>query len=189
MTRAEAFSLLDELGNSPNMKKHGVGVGIAMAGLYDFFKKSDRNPEMTKDDWEIVGLLHDADYEATNKDLEKHTEETTKKLRAKGVDAMIIRAIRGHCDKEERDTMVAKSVYAVDELVGLVIACALVQPDRKLSSLRDESVMKKFKDKSFAKGADRTQILTCEAQLALPIEKFAGIVLASLQENAEDLGL
>ena len=143
---------------------------------------------MEKDDWEIVGILHDADYEITDKSLEKHTEETTKKLKEIKADQLIIDAIRGHCDKAERKTLMAKSVYACDELTGLIVAAALVQPDKKLKSVTAESVMRKFKDKSFAAGANRDQIRTCETELKINLEKFIGIVLASMQKNSGDLG-
>ena len=188
MKRAEALKILDELKNSPNMIKHGLAMGFAMAELYDFFKKGGRSPEMKKDDWEVVGILHDADYEITNKSLDRHTEETTKKLEEEGADSQIINAIRGHCDKEPRKTLMAKAVYAADELTGLIVAAALVRPDKKLASLTKESVIKRFGEKSFAAGASRNQIKTCETELDSPLEKFVGIVLSAMQKNSEDLG-
>ena len=81
MTRDEALKILEKLENSENMKKHGFAVGFAMAVLYDFLGQEDKNPEMKKGDWEIAGILHDADYEITNKSLDRHTEETTNKLK------------------------------------------------------------------------------------------------------------
>ena len=170
------------------MVKHGFAVGFAMAELYDFFKKGGRSPEMKKGDWEIAGILHDVDYEITNKSLDRHTEETTKKLKEINADSQIIDAIRGHCDKAERKTLMAKSVYACDELTGLIVAAALVQPDKKLKSVTVDSVLRKFKDKSFAAGANRDQIRTCETELDIPLEKFVGIVLSAMQKNSEDLG-
>ena len=189
MTHKDALEILDGLGNSPNMKKHGLGVGFAMTALYDYFQSAGKNPEMSENDWEVVGLLHDADYEATNKSLELHTEETTKKLRERNVDEMIIASIRGHCDKAPRNTLMAKSVYACDELAGLVVACALVQPEKKLSTLTHDSVMRKFRDGSFAKGANRDQIKSCERELGIPIDRFVDIILAAMQEKHDELGL
>jgi len=189
VTRDESLKILDELKNSPNMKKHGFAVGFAMAVLYDFFQKGRKNPEMKKGDWEIVGILHDADYEITGKSLERHTEETTKKLEEKGTDSQIIDAIRGHCDKAERKTLMAKAVYAADELTGLIVAAALVRPDKKLASLTKESVLKRFGEKSFAAGANREQIKTCEEELGIKLEDFANIVLKSMQNHAKELGL
>lgn len=189
MTRDDAKKVLDKLGNSQNMLNHGKAAGFAMSALYDFFKSKNQNPELSKEDWGIVGLLHDADYEKTNKSLELHTEETTKLLKELKVDQTIIDAIRGHCDKAPRNTLIAKSIYAVDELTGLIVACALVQPDKKLGSVSTESVLRKFKDKSFAAGANRDQIKICETELSIPLEKFTAITLLAMQEKAGELGL
>lgn len=174
------------------MVKHELAVGFAMDALYDYLK--DKNPpaggpEMTKNDWEITGIMHDADYEMTNKSLDLHTEETTKKLKEIGADQAIIDAVRGHCDKAPRDTLMAKSVYAADELCGLIVACALVQPDKRLKSVGVDSVLRKFKDKSFAAGASRDQIKTCESELNIPLEEFVSIILKSMQDQSTELGL
>lgn len=171
------------------MAKHGLAVGFTMAALYDYLQSQDQNPEMTKEDWEITGLLHDADYEATGKSLDLHTEKTTEKLKSVGADDLIINAIRGHCDKEPRTTLMAKAVYACDELTGLIVACALVRPDKKLSSLTHDSVMKKFKEKSFAAGASREQIKTCETELGINLDEFIQITLEAMQEKSKELGL
>lgn len=189
MTRDDAIKILEELKNSPNMVKHELAVGFAMAALYDYFKSKGQKPQMTREDWEIVGIMHDADYEITGKSLELHTEETTKKLKEIGADQMIINAVRGHCDKTPRDTPMAKSVYAIDELTGLIVACALVRPDRKLASVSVESVLKKLKDKYFAAGANRDQIKTCETELKIPLEEFIEITLKSMQKKSDQLGL
>ena len=189
MTTNDALKILDELKNSPNMKNHGLAAGFTMASLFDYFISKSKDPELSREDWEIVGMLHDADYEMTNKSLELHTEETTKHLTKAGADKLIIDAIRGHCDKEERRTLMAKSIYACDELTGLIVACALVQPERKLSSVTLESVMRKFKDKSFAAGANRDQIKSCETELDIPLEEFVKLTLTAMQEKAGEFGL
>lgn len=189
MTRDDAIKILDELKNSPNMKKHALAVGFTMVALYGFFQKKGKNPQMSTQDWEIAGLLHDADYEITNKSLELHTEQTTKKLQEIGADKMIIDAIRGHCDKEPRTTLMAKSVYAADELTGLIVAAALVQPDKKLASVTVESVLRKFKDKYFAAGVNRDQIKTCESKLDIPLVEFVKVTLKAMQDKAQELGL
>ncbi|MEX2028796.1 MAG: phosphohydrolase [Candidatus Curtissbacteria bacterium] len=189
MTRDDALKILEDLKNSPIMVKHELAVGFVMAALFDYLKDKGKSPEMTKQDWEIVGIMHDADYEYTNKSLELHTEETTKKLEAIGADQQIIDAVRGHCDKTPRTTLMAKAVYAIDELTGLIVACALVKPDKKLSSVSVESVMKKFKDKYFAAGANRDQIKTCEEELGIPLDEFVKMTLETMQKNSTDLGL
>jgi len=189
MTKSDALKIIDELGNSKNMKNHGIAAGYTMSALFSYFKEKDKKPELTENDWEIVGLLHDADYEKTEKSLKLHTEVTTKKLKEIDADKLIIDAIRGHCDKEPRKTLIAKSIYAADELTGLIVACALVKPDKKLKSVTIESIQKKFKDKSFAKGASRDQIKTCESELNIPIEDFIKITLVAMQNNAKEIGL
>lgn len=187
MTRDDALKILDELGNSSNMVKHAQACEAAMKALFQKFGRKDNN--LTEVDWAIAGLLHDADYEATNKSLETHTDLVTEKLKKLNAKQEIIDAIRGHCDKTPRNTMVAKAIYAADELTGLVVATALVMPDKKLSSVSVESVLKKFKDKSFAAGANREQIKTCETELGIPLSEFVGITLKSIQEISSDLGL
>lgn len=192
MNRNDALKIFKDLGCSPNMEKHGLAVGFTMAALYDYFEKKNPSaggPEMSKENWEITGLLHDADYEATDKSLELHTDETTKKLKEINADPAIISAIRGHCDKEPRETLMAKAVYAADELTGLIVACALVQPDKKLSAVTFESLRKKFKNPSFAKGANRDQIKTCETELGIPLDEFMQLTLRAMQEKSDELGL
>src|SRR3989344_3037318 len=189
MTAKEASEILKDLKNSPNMVKHALACEHAMAALFDYFEKTCKKPELTKEDWEIVGILHDADYEVTGKSLDRHTDETVKKLEQLGVRPLIIDAIRGHCDKAERKTLIAKSIYAADELTGLIVASALVQPDKKLASVSVESVLKKFRDKSFASGANRDPIKTCESELDIPLEEFASIALKAMQNHSADLEL
>jgi len=171
------------------MVNHAKACGYSMATLFDYFNKSGKNPELDKNSWGIVGLLHDADYEATDKSLQKHTDLTTEKLKEIDTDQIIIDAIRGHCDKAERNTLIAKSIYAADELTGLIVACALVQPEKKLSTVTVKSVLKKFKDKSFAAGANRGQIKTCETELNIPLREFIEMILKSMQEKSNNLEL
>ena len=146
MRRVEALKIVDELVTSKNIRSHCLAAEAAMIGLYEYFEKKGKIGTGTAEDWGIVGLLHDADYEVTNKSLELHTEETTKKLKEAGAPKEIIDAVRGHADKEPRNTMMAKAIYAADELTGLIVAAALVRPDKKLEGLTTESVLKRFKD-------------------------------------------
>ncbi|MBI4057961.1 HDIG domain-containing protein [Candidatus Microgenomates bacterium] len=182
MTRDDALTILKELGNSPNMLKHAYACEAAMRALA-------RRLEPDKEEaWGFVGLLHDADYEATDKSLERHTDKTSEKLELIGAPQDIIDAIRGHCDKEPRATMMAKAIYTVDELTGLVVAAALVHPE-KLTGLTVDSVARRFQEPSFAKGVNRDQIKTCEDELGIPLHEFMGITLAAMQGESEALGL
>ena len=189
MTKSEALIILEELGNSSNMVKHALAAGFVMTALFNYFKEKNQKPELTANDWEIIGLLHDADYEKTEKSLDLHTVETEEKLKGNQVDQKIIDAVKGHADKAVRTTLMAKSIYAADELTGFIVACALVQPDKKLQQVRPESVLKKLKDSSFARSVDRDLIKTCKTELNIPLEEFVTIVLKAMQKNAKELRL
>lgn len=194
MTRDEAYSLMTQMLQSKNLQKHGLAVEVIMKALCRYLK--EKHPqlgeeEFNEEEWAIVGLLHDADYELIEKDPKRHTLVTEEKLRPLGVSDRIINGIKAHHDgiKESRDNLMEKSVYAADELSGLITAVALVRPDKKLSSVTVESVMKKFPQKSFAAGANREQILACERQLNIPLAEFVSIALKAMQSIAQELGL
>lgn len=194
MTREEAYNLMTEMLKNKNLQKHGLAVEAIMRTLCNYLK--EKHPELPAEDfdeneWAIVGLLHDADYELVEKDPKRHTLVTEEKLRPLGVSERIINGIKSHHDgiKSGRDNLMESSVYAADELSGLITAAALVRPDKKLSSLTVESVLKRFKEKSFAAGARREQILACEKELNIPLEEFLGIALKAMQGASAQLGL
>lgn len=195
MTRDEAYQLMTEMLQSKNLQKHGLAVEAIMRSLCKYLKQNNpglTEEEFNEEEWRVVGLLHDADYELVEKDPTRHTLVTEEKLREiGGVSERVISGIKAHHDgiKESRDNLLEKSVYAADELSGLITAVALVRPDKKLASVTVESVMKKFPQKSFAAGAKRDQILACERQLNIPLEEFIGIALKAMQGVAQDLGL
>jgi len=195
MTRDQAYNLMIEMLQSKNLQKHGLAVEAIMKALCNYLR--NKHPELpteefNEEEWSIVGLLHDADYELIEKDPKRHTLVTEEKLREiGGVSERIINGIKAHHDgiKESRDNLMEKSVYAADELSGLITAVTLVRPDRKLSSVTVESVKKKFPQKSFAAGANREQILACERELNIPLGEFVGIALKAMQDIAQELGL
>ncbi len=198
MTREEAYKLMTEMIKSSNLRKHGLAVEAIMRALCKYLKERSASQglalepeEFEEEEWAIVGLLHDADYELIEKDPSKHTLVTAEKLRPLGASERIINGIKAHHDgiKDSRDNYLEKSVYAADELSGLITACALVRPDKKLSSVTVESVMKKFPQKAFAAGAKREQILACEKELEIPLEEFVAIALKAMQNIATELGL
>lgn len=184
ITREEAYSMLTEMISNKNLIRHGVAVEAIMRSLARRFGESE-------EEWGIVGLLHDADYEATDKDLKRHTLVISEMLRKKGVSGRIINGIQAHGDmiKPDRENNLEKAVYAADELSGLITACALVRPDKKLASVDVESVLKKFKSPSFAAGAKRENILTCESELGIKLKEFIEIALKAMQEISSKLGL
>ena len=197
MKREDAYQLLTEMIKSPNLIKHGLAVEAIMRALCKALSlrsqmsQESQKIEFNEEEWGVVGLLHDADYELVAKDLDKHTLVTAEKLRSLGVSERIIEGIKAHHFgiKEVRENIMEKAVYASDDTSGLITAVALVMPDKKLSSVEVSSLMKKFKNKEFAKGARREQILACEEELNIPLEEFLGISLKAMQGISNELGL
>ncbi len=194
MTREEACKLVKEMLQNPNLIKHCLAVEAIMGALAP--KLQEMHPEESAsefdpEEWGIVGLLHDADYEITGKDLARHTIVTEEKLREIGAPERIINGIKAHSEtiKPGRENWMEKAVWACDELSGLITAVALVRPDRKLFSVEVRSVMKRFPEKSFAAGAKREQILQGAGELGFSLEEFVTIALKAMQDIAESLGL
>lgn len=198
MTYSQAHKLMEEMIQSPNLRKHALAVERIMRDLCGYLRnrlasqgRTWEPEEFDEEEWAIVGLLHDADYELVKKDPRRHTLVTEEKLKPLGVSDRIINGIKAHHQgvKESRDNFLEKAVYAADELSGLITAVALVRPDKKLSSVTVESVMKKFPEKSFAAGANREQIRACEKELDIPLEEFVRIGLEAMQKISDKLGL
>jgi putative nucleotidyltransferase with HDIG domain len=184
ITKQHAVEILKENIHNENLRKHHYAVAAAMRGLA---LELGGDPEM----WEIVGLLHDADYEKTKDTPEQHTLVLSEILRDEGVEEEIIRAIQSHNYEHTElhpETNMEFALLSCDDLTGLIVAVALVHPN-KLSDVSVESVMKKFHSKSFATGADREKIQRCETTLDLPLETFVNLVLEVMKEEAEVLGL
>jgi uncharacterized protein len=184
MSREEAYQLVTSMLKNPNLVKHCLAVEAIMRDLAAKFGEDE-------EEWGLVGLLHDADYEVTNKDLDTHTDVIVEILKRDEVSERIINAILAHhpLKKPNRENLMEKAVYCADELSGLITACALVQPEKKLASVTVESVLKKFKQPSFAAGAKRDQIKACEEELNIPLEEFVEIALKAMQKSSKELGL
>lgn len=184
LNRENAHKLMEEMIKNPNLRKHGLAVEAIMKALAKKFGEDG-------EEWGIVGLLHDADYELVEKDPKRHTLVTEEKLRPLGVSDRIINAIKAHHEdiKPNRENILESAVFAADELSGLITAVTLVRPDKKLSSVDVPAVMKKFKEKSFAAGAKRESIMTCEKELGIPLAEFVGIALTAMQNISSELGL
>lgn len=194
MNREDAYALLKEMIKRPNLIKHGLAVEAIMRALCKMLSQRNQKSqeeEFNEEEWGVVGLLHDADYELVAKDLSKHTLVTEERLKSLGVSQRIIEGIKAHHYgiKEVRENIMEKAVYASDDTSGLITAVALVMPDKKLSSVSVQSLMKKFKNKEFAKGARREQILACEEELNIPLEEFLGLSLKAMQGISDELGL
>lgn len=184
LTRCEAYALLQEHIKTPSMLKHCLASEAVMRTLAEHVGE---DPEK----WGLAGLLHDLDAE-THIDLEVHTRETVRILRERGVAEDIVEAIRLHNETahpgEQRRTRFQHLLAAGETITGLIIATALVYPDRKLASVKPKSVRKRIKEKQFAAGANRDIIRECETA-GIPLAEFCDLSLAAMQGIADDLGL
>lgn len=184
MTRDEAYKLVISWTENKNLVKHMLAVEAQMRALAKHFGENE-------DEWGLLGLVHDADYE---KWPSEHPRKTIEELEARGEPEWLINAVRAHAwgfngmDVEPK-TKMEWAIYTCDELSGFIIACALVRPDKKLLSVTVESVQKKWKEKSFAKGVHREQIELCEEKLGIPVNEYIEICLKALQRISGELGL
>ena len=187
MDRSAAFELVNSWTKTPNLVKHMLAVEAAMRALARYFHEDEEL-------WGLTGLIHDLDYEKLKETPEKHPSLIFDELAKHNFDPRIIQAIRSHAwhwqaDAPEPVGKMEWSLFTCDELTGLIIACALVLPDRKLASVTVETVMNKFPKKDFAKGVDRERLNHVEPNLGLSIPDFVGICLSGLQSISADLGL
>lgn len=184
MTREQALELLKTNLENKNLIKHCLAVEAGMRALARYFNENE-------DRWGLCGLLHDIDYEKTKSDPHLHSKLGAEILREKGFDQEIVEAVLTHNEVHGilPKTKMAKALYCLDPLTGLIVAATLVLPSKKISDLKTESVLRRFKEKAFARGANREIIKKCEEYLNLSLEKFIEIVLAAMQTIASDLGL
>jgi putative nucleotidyltransferase with HDIG domain len=182
MKREEAFDLVKQNIKRENLLKHMLAVEAIMRKTAEFLGED-------KEKWGLVGLLHDIDFEKM-KEPKDHGVMATDILRRK-VDDETLHAIKAHNYEYTGATPNSKldySLIAADSISGLIIACALVMPSKKLAEVRVDSIAKRFKEKDFARNCIRDRILFCE-KVSVSKEKFYEIALKALQDNAESLGL
>jgi putative nucleotidyltransferase with HDIG domain len=186
-TRAEAESLLFEYTQSEALRKHGRAVEEAMRAYAKKFGITDP-AEIEK--WGIVGLLHDFDYEQ-NPTEDTHLHVGGRILRERGYATELIETIQSHADymKIPRDTPIKRAIYACDELVGFVGACVKVRPTKKIADLPVTSVVKRLKDKAFARSVDRAYVYGGAEALGLPLEEHISFVIEALKPIADEIGL
>ncbi len=184
MTREQALDLLKEHISNQNLIRHNIAVGFIMKALGEKF---DEN----QDDWELAGMLHDLDWEKTKEDFHSHTKVAKEILEKTDLKPEIINAIYVHnwAHEIKPETLLEKALYCVEELSGIITAAALVQPDKKLSSVTTESVLKKFKQKSFAAGVKREIILLCKEYINMELPELVEISLRAMQAHADEIGL
>lgn len=183
INRSDAFALLTEYTKNDALIKHALGVEAAMR---HYARKFGQDEEL----WGITGLVHDFDYEQSP-DPKDHPSRGCAILEQKGYPPEIIHSIKGHATylNVPRVSPMDKTLFAVDELVGLITAVALVRPSKKIAEVEVNSVKKKFKDKAFARGCNREDILKGTEELGLPLEEHIGHVLEAMKGVAAELGL
>lgn len=181
--KKEAEEILEKWVSNENLKKHAYAVQAAMEA---YAQKLGGNPEK----WGVVGILHDFDYERYP-DLKDHPFKGAEYLKEKGYGQELIEAISAHAEHTdvERDNDLKKAIFAVDELTGLIVAVALMRPSKKIADTTVESIMKKWKDKAFARGVDRSLIEKGAEELGIPLKDHIEIVLKAMQGISDKLGL
>ena len=188
MDRSSALALMHEYTPSDALRKHMYAVETALRA---YARKQGEDEET----WGVVGLLHDFDYErypnANRSPTEEHPSEGSKILAARGYPEPLRRAILAHASYTgvPRDTPLARALYAVDELCGFLVACALVRPSRSLADLEVPSVKKKLKDKAFARNVNRDEIRQGAEELGIPLEDHIQFVIEALRPVERELGL
>jgi len=181
MDRDEAYVLAKSKFSNKNLFKHVLAVEAVMKEMASQLGEDEAK-------WGLAGLLHDLDYEETMHSPERHTLVTEEILKKYNVDSEIIEAIKCHNDKAPRDKRMGMVIYAADPVTGLIVAAALMHPDRKLKSIDVPFIMRRYKEKRFAAGANREQIQTC-VDFGLTLEQFLEIALRAMQKIDKELGL
>jgi putative nucleotidyltransferase with HDIG domain len=182
-TRDEALALLKEFNSNVSLINHALAVEAAM-------RFGARKHGEDEDKWGVIGLIHDLDYEQYP---EEHCVKTGEILRERGWPEVYIRAVLSHgwgiCVDVEPQSLMEKTLYAVDELTGLITACVLVRPSKSIVDLTPQSVLKKWKQKGFAAGADRGVIERGAQMLGIEIKELISDVIMGMREVAREISL
>jgi predicted hydrolase (HD superfamily) len=188
MTRDDALALMQEYTPSEALRKHMYAVEL---GMRAYARKLGEDEER----WGVVGLVHDFDYERYPNDAHSPTEEHpswgVRLLRERGLEEASCQAILGHAPYTgvARTSTMAKALFAVDELCGFLVACALVRPSRSLQDLEVRSVKKKLKDKAFARGVSRDDIVRGAEELGVPLDDHIQFLIDALRPAEGQIGL
>jgi predicted hydrolase (HD superfamily) len=186
-SRAEAEALLFEFTQSEALRHHGRAVEVAMRAYAGRLGVTEPD-EVER--WGVVGLLHDFDYEQ-NPTEDTHLHVGGRILAERGYAAEMIETIQSHADymKIPRDTSMKKAIYACDELTGFIGACVKVRPSKKLADLPIASVVKRLKDKAFARAVNRADVHGGAEALGIPLEEHIGFLIEALKPVAHEIGL
>lgn len=183
MTRDAAWAVLTEWTASESLRKHALAVETSVRGYARLFGEDE-------DGWGIVALLHDFDYERYQTPAD-HPFRGCEELQRRGYPDWVTRAILSHADYSgvARETRLEKTLYACDEMSGFVTAASLVRPSKSILDLEPASVVKRMKDKAFARNVSRDDLRRGAEELNLPLEEHIGNVIRFMRERADALGL
>ena len=182
-TREEAWTLVTEMTQSETLRRHMRSVEAAMRAYARRFGEDEER-------WAVLGLIHDWDYESGPTPAQ-HPRRGIEMLRERGWPDDVLEDIASHAEYLDvpRDRPIRKALYAVDEMCGFIIACALVKPDRSLSAVDARTVRKKMKDKAFARGVSRDDVITGAAELGVDLDEHITFVIGAMQRSASAIGL
>lgn len=183
MDRSEAMQLLREHLKNENLIKHCIACEAIMEALAEQLGQDQQI-------WSLAGLLHDLDYQKTQAEPSRHGLVGAQMLLDYQLPSEVIKAIQSHnpATGYQAQTTIEKALLAVDPVSGFIVACALIHPSRKLKNLDLNFLTNRFKEKSFARGASREQIQSCQ-EIGLSLEEFLEISLKAMQDRSEELGL
>ena len=198
-TKQDALELLHEHMQNQNLRRHCYAVGKVLAALYDYYQQkgvpagfADMG-SLSKEQWEIVGILHDADWEITAKDEQNHTKLLLDWVKAKDLPEEMVDVFKSHNNKvtglREPELLMEWTLECLDELTGFIVAVALMMPGKSLAEVSVDSVLKKFDKKDFAHAVNREQITQCEQKIGVPAREFVDLTLKTMQAEHELLGL
>ncbi len=187
ISREKALAILNQNLKNKNLLRHCLAAEAVMKNLAKYFGQDETR-------WALVGLLHDGDWEATKDSHHLHTKKMNEWLKDAGeTDEEILRAVLSHNYLNNGEippqSKMEWALYTCDELTGFIVAVTLVMPDKKLSSVTVQSIIKKFPVKSFAAAVNRDQIKLCEEKLGIKLNQFVDIALKSMTDIHNDLGL
>ena len=187
-SRSDTLALVHKYTASESLRKHMLSVEAAMRAYAGKFGEDEER-------WGTAGLVHDFDYERfpnnAHSPTEEHPSEGVRILRANGFPEDILQAILGHAQycNTPRESRMAKTLFAVDELTGLITATALVRPTKSVHEVDAKSVRKKMKDKAFARGVSREDVINGAQELGVDLDEHINFVISAMQGRSADLGL
>lgn len=185
--KSRGLELLKEHIKNRNLIKHNLAAAALMRALAKRFEEEEE-----AEVWEIAGLVHDLDWEETAENPMEHGRAGAEILMKEGFPEEIVRAVRRHnfmAGEEPPETMLEKALYYGEEITGLIVAAALISPEKKLSGITPENILNRFKEKAFARGVNRELLSQAPDKLGLNLEELATIALEAMREIREELGL